>query len=68
MEKTKKKKKLKAEEDPLGLSTEQEKLRKRVTDMLKKQKLRAVRHIVEGHDDTKPWDEEIRAKVCGFFL
>ncbi|XP_021296277.1 DNA-directed RNA polymerase 2, chloroplastic/mitochondrial-like isoform X2 [Herrania umbratica] len=42
---------------------EQEKLRKKVTDLIKKQKLPAVRQIVKGQDDTKPWGQDAKAKV-----
>ncbi|KAJ6290528.1 hypothetical protein OIU78_026299, partial [Salix suchowensis] len=42
---------------------EQENLRKKVTDLIKKQKLPAVRKIVKGKDDSKPWNTDARAKV-----
>jgi len=43
---------------------EQENLRKKVTDLINKQKLPAVRKIVKGKDDSKPWNADARAKVC----
>lgn len=68
MEKTKKKKghtgKKNQEEESNDVSPEQEKLRKKVTDLIKKQKLPAARQIVKGYDDSRPWNQEIRAKVC----
>lgn len=39
------------------------KLRKRVTDLLKKQKLHVVKKIVKKQDESKPWNQEARAKV-----
>lgn len=42
---------------------EQERLRKKVTNLIKKQKLPAVRQIVKGQDETKPWNQEAKAKV-----
>lgn len=43
---------------------EQDKLRKKVNDLIKKQKLSAVRKILQSHDYTKPWSSDARAKVC----
>ncbi|XP_031285635.1 DNA-directed RNA polymerase 2, chloroplastic/mitochondrial [Pistacia vera] len=42
---------------------EQEKLRKKVTNLIKKQKLPAVRQIVKEQDDCKPWALGVKAKV-----
>ncbi|XP_050380024.1 DNA-directed RNA polymerase 2, chloroplastic/mitochondrial [Argentina anserina] len=68
LEKTKKKKVGKDQEsgesgESDAVIMENEKLNKKVTNLMKKQKLLAVRHIVSGHDDSKPWSQEIRAKV-----
>ncbi|XP_017975630.1 PREDICTED: DNA-directed RNA polymerase 2, chloroplastic/mitochondrial isoform X3 [Theobroma cacao] len=67
LEKTKKKRVDKKNEDegdkPNAEIKEQEKLRKKVTDLIKKQKLPAVRQIVKGQDDTKPWGQDAKAKV-----
>ncbi|XVF81816.1 hypothetical protein PTKIN_Ptkin15bG0186400 [Pterospermum kingtungense] len=67
LEKTKKKKVDKTNEDEGDKSDaaikEQERLRKKVTNLIKKQKLPAVRQIVKGQDDTKPWDQDAKAKV-----
>ncbi|XP_077237659.1 DNA-directed RNA polymerase 1B, mitochondrial-like [Tasmannia lanceolata] len=46
-----------------SVTKEQEILRKRVTDLMKKQKLHQVRKIVKGQDHSKPWGQEIQAKV-----
>nr|TKR84999.1 DNA-directed RNA polymerase 1B, mitochondrial-like [Populus alba] len=45
------------------LSKEQEKLRKKVTTLIKKQKVQQVRRIVKGHDDSRPWGQEEHVKV-----
>ncbi|KAJ8775300.1 hypothetical protein K2173_020304 [Erythroxylum novogranatense] len=42
---------------------EQDKLRKKVADLIKKQKLAAVRQIVKDRDDSKPWSQDSKAKV-----
>ncbi|KAG5227064.1 DNA-directed RNA polymerase [Salix suchowensis] len=63
LEKTRKKKekaddsKNGVEGESLAVMKEQENLRKRVTDLIKKQKLPAVRKIVKGKDDSKPWND-----------
>ncbi|KAJ6371154.1 hypothetical protein OIU77_001622 [Salix suchowensis] len=69
LEKTRKKKE-KADDSKNGVEgespsvmKEQENLRKKVTDLIKKQKLPAVRKIVKGKDDSKPWNTDARAKV-----
>ncbi|KAH1238533.1 DNA-directed RNA polymerase 2, chloroplastic/mitochondrial [Glycine max] len=67
LEKTKKKKgdrskKNKASESVADIKEEQ-KLRKKVIDLMKKQKLVAVRGLVKGKDDTKPWGAAIKTKV-----
>ncbi|KAL5826186.1 hypothetical protein ACOSQ4_017983 [Xanthoceras sorbifolium] len=64
-ENTKKKKKNLTDEKLEDTSDpkEQEKLRKRVTNLIKKQKLQQVRGIVKGHDDSKPWGQEAHVKV-----
>lgn len=47
-----------------AVTKEQEKLRKKVTILMKKQRLHQVRGIVKEHDDTKPWGQEAQVKVC----
>ncbi|XP_015063457.1 DNA-directed RNA polymerase 2B, chloroplastic/mitochondrial isoform X1 [Solanum pennellii] len=42
---------------------EQKKLHKKVTSLMKKQKLRAVNQIVRSQDDSKPWGQDAKAKV-----
>lgn len=65
MEKTKKKNA--SSNDPDGRSesvtNEQEKLRKKVILLMKKQKLQQVRQIVKGQDNLKPWGQDAHAKV-----
>lgn len=71
MEKTKKKKVKEDDEDRRdgtnAASQEQEKLqeklRHKVTDLIKKRKLPAVQKLVKGQDDLKPWGQEAKAKV-----
>jgi DNA-directed RNA polymerase len=73
LEKTKKRKNLKDKisEGESGaaiyegekLTKEQEKLRKKVTTLMKKQKVHQVRRIVKGHDDSMPWGQEAHLKV-----
>ncbi|KAG6736133.1 hypothetical protein POTOM_061163 [Populus tomentosa] len=54
------------EGESLAVMKEQENLRKKVTDLIKKQKLPAVRKIVKGKDDSKPWNADARAKFLLF--
>ncbi|KAK0585678.1 hypothetical protein LWI29_032249 [Acer saccharum] len=67
LEKTKRKKADKDKEEEEGASDviikEQENLRKKVTNLIKKHKLPAVRQIVKGQDDSKPWGQDAKAKV-----
>nr|KYP76469.1 hypothetical protein KK1_020713 [Cajanus cajan] len=57
-----KKNKKESDESVAGIKEEQ-KLRKKVIDLMKKQKLVAVRGIMKSHDDTKPWGTVIKTKV-----
>lgn len=70
LEKTKKKKVDKnTKRDGDGSSSaleEQVKLQKKVTDLMKKQKLHAVNKIVNKQDESKPWSQDARAKVKMF--
>ncbi|VAI16824.1 unnamed protein product [Triticum turgidum subsp. durum] len=45
------------------IAKEQERLRKKVTDLMKKQKIRQVRHLVKKQDSTRPWGQDAHAKV-----
>lgn len=45
---------------------EQDKLRKKVNILMKKQKLQQVRKIVKHYDDLKPWGQETQIKVLHF--
>ncbi|KAJ4833082.1 DNA-directed RNA polymerase 2, chloroplastic/mitochondrial [Turnera subulata] len=66
LEKTKVEKADKMKVIPEGESDvvkEKQWLRKRVIDLIKKQKLPAVRKIVDGQEQSKPWNLEARAKV-----
>ncbi|CAJ1835798.1 unnamed protein product [Sphenostylis stenocarpa] len=68
LEKTKKKKGDRSKKSKAGESVddikEEQKLRKKVIDLMKKQKLVAVRGLVKGQDDIKPWGTVIKTKVC----
>ena len=68
MEKSSKKKHDKGMKNEVVESTEfikeEEKLRKKVIDLMKKQKVTAVRGILKGLDDTKPWGPVMKTKVC----
>ena len=65
MEKTKKKNA--SSNSPDGgsdpVTKEQEKLRKKVSMLIKKQKLQQVRQIVKGQDNSKPWGQDAHVKV-----
>ncbi|KAJ6807007.1 DNA-directed RNA polymerase 1B, mitochondrial-like [Iris pallida] len=66
LEKTRKKtnrNKNSACEEGDNVTTEQEILRKKVTLLMKKQKLHQVRKIVKGEDEAKPWGRDAQAKV-----
>lgn len=66
LEKTKKKRAKREEhqeDESNDMAKKQENLRKMVTDLIKKQKLPAVKKIVKGHDDSKPWSPDTKAKV-----
>ncbi|RDX72005.1 DNA-directed RNA polymerase 2, chloroplastic/mitochondrial, partial [Mucuna pruriens] len=67
LEKTKKKKGDKSKKNEADESVadikEEQKLRKKVIDLMKKQKLVTVRGLVKGQDDTKPWGTVIKTKV-----
>uniref|UniRef100_A0A0D9XBI3 DNA-directed RNA polymerase n=1 Tax=Leersia perrieri TaxID=77586 RepID=A0A0D9XBI3_9ORYZ len=45
------------------IAKEQERLRKKVTDLMKKQKVRQVRNIVKKQDNSQPWGQDAHAKV-----
>lgn len=49
--------------EPDSVNREQESLRKKVTNLMKKQKLYQVRNIVKRQDDSKPWGQATQAKV-----
>ncbi|KAJ3698257.1 hypothetical protein LUZ61_001962 [Rhynchospora tenuis] len=53
----------KAEEKDLVVAKELEKLRKKVNQLIKKQKIRQVRHIVKGQDESQPWGQENQVKI-----
>lgn len=66
LEKTKKKdtkKKTTEEEQGDTVTKDQESLRTKVKTLLKKQKLRQVRLIVKGQDDSEPWGPDVHATV-----
>lgn len=67
LEKTRKKnnKEMENEEEAgdTNIAIEQQRLRKKVTDLMKKQKLRQVRNIVKNQDKSRPWGQDAHAKV-----
>lgn len=67
LEKTKKKKAEKDAEKAVVESDanteEQGKMRTKVTTLIKKQKLRAVRQILNRQIESQPWGQDARAKV-----
>lgn len=76
LEKTNKKKKNQNDEDglePISAelanlnSKEEDKLRKKVTQLIKKQKVQQVRKIVKQVDDSKPWGQEGHVKVSDVY-
>eukprot|EP00252_Welwitschia_mirabilis_P023890 TRINITY_DN6880_c0_g2_i1.p1 TRINITY_DN6880_c0_g2~~TRINITY_DN6880_c0_g2_i1.p1 ORF type:complete len:988 (-),score=209.84 TRINITY_DN6880_c0_g2_i1:846-3809(-) len=56
------------EERAEGLSKDQETLRKRIENLLKKQKGREVRMLIKANKDSKPWGTEMQAKVGSLLL
>lgn len=46
-----------------AVTQKEDKLRKTVTNLMKKQKLRAVQQIVKTQDDSRPWCQDAKAKV-----
>ncbi|PON76758.1 DNA-directed RNA polymerase, phage-type [Trema orientale] len=71
-EKTKKKKKNTNDKELEGessteqekvISKEQQRLRNKVTQLIKKQKVQQVRGILKQQDDSKPWGQEAHVKV-----
>lgn len=45
------------------MTKEEQILRKKVTDLMKKQKVQQVRKIVRGQDVSKPWGQDAQVKV-----
>ena len=65
-DKEKSNKEMEKEEAAAGdtdIAKEQQRLRKKVTDLMKKQKLRQVRKIVKNQDNSRPWGQDAQAKV-----
>lgn len=46
------------------VTKETEKVRKKVSGLMKKKKVRQVRAILKEHDSFKPWGQEAQVKVC----
>lgn len=42
----------------------QQRLVKKVTTLMKEQKVQLLRKIVKGQDDSKPWGLDMQVKVC----
>lgn len=53
---------------PQQVTEEQEKLRKRVSHLMKKQKLKQLKGIVKAQNESKPWGQEYHVKVCLYLL
>ncbi|CAN1244350.1 DNA-directed RNA polymerase 2B, chloroplastic/mitochondrial [Linum perenne] len=78
LEKTKKKKKKKKKDakaekseesgESAAMDKEQLMLRRKVKELIKKKKLPVVRKIMKGYDDSRPWSQEAKAKVCYFLI
>ena len=66
MERTKKKNtsNKNAEEESDPVTKEQQNIRKKVANLMKKQKVHQLRVIVKAHNDLKPWGQEAQIKVC----
>ncbi|XP_057494061.1 DNA-directed RNA polymerase 1B, mitochondrial-like isoform X1 [Actinidia eriantha] len=65
LERTKKKNtsKKNAEEESDPVTKEQQNIRKKVANLMKKQKVHQLRVIVKAHNDLKPWGQEAQIKV-----
>ncbi|XP_038890081.1 DNA-directed RNA polymerase 2, chloroplastic/mitochondrial-like isoform X2 [Benincasa hispida] len=50
-------------DQPDSQMKEHEGLRQKVSNLIKKQKLPAVRQILKGTDDSRPWGQDAKAKV-----
>lgn len=53
------------DEEPDAGAKEQERLRKKVQLLMKKQKVQQVRRIVSRQDDLKAWGQDAQVKVVG---
>ncbi|KAE9451123.1 hypothetical protein C3L33_16977, partial [Rhododendron williamsianum] len=51
------------EEESDSVVKDEQKLRKKVNILMKKQKVKQVRAIVKEHDDVKPWGQDAQVKV-----
>ncbi|KAI8539321.1 hypothetical protein RHMOL_Rhmol09G0173000 [Rhododendron molle] len=51
------------EEESDSVVKDEQKLRKKVNVLMKKQKVKQVRAIVKEHDDVKPWGQDAQVKV-----
>lgn len=49
------------------VTKETEQVRKQVSVLMKKKKLREVKALVKKHDSFKPWGQESQVKVCLYF-
>lgn len=55
------------EEESDSVVKDEQKLRKKVNVLMKKQKVKQVRAIVKEHDDVKPWGQDAQVKVCSLY-
>ena len=56
----------KTKKQPEQLAEGHDKLRKKLTKLMKQQKLQKVNFIVKNHDDSKPWGTDAHVKVFFF--
>lgn len=50
------------------VSKEEEKLRKRVMNLVKMRKLTDAQKLIKNEIETDPWGRDAQAKVCGVLL
>lgn len=62
LEKSKKKPAMNSNDED-DVAKAQQRLAKKVTNLMKKQKVQKVREIVKGQDDSKPWGQDNQVKV-----
>lgn len=53
-------------EEKEKLDKEEKRIRKKVANLIKKQKKQHAMGIVRGRDQAKPWGQEAQVKVCNY--